>query len=147
MKIILRQDVEHLGNVGELVTVKDGFARNYLIPRNLAYYASPKAIKMLETEKKQYEAKKAKLKVDAEHLAAKLADTQVTIAMQAGEEERLFGSVTNIMIAQELATKGFDIDRRIILLEEPIKKLGNYEVKVKLHPEVIATVKVWVTSA
>jgi large subunit ribosomal protein L9 len=147
MKIILRQNVENVGNIGEIVTVKDGYARNFLIPRGFAYYASPKAIRILESEKKHYEAQQAKLKTEAELLAAKLADTQVSIAMQAGEEDRLFGSVTNMMIAQELATKGFDIDRRTIIIDEPIKRLGNYEVKVKLHPEVTAVVKVWVTSA
>jgi large subunit ribosomal protein L9 len=147
MKIILRETVESVGNVGEIVTVKNGYARNFLIPRGLAYYASPKAIRILDSEKKVYEAKMAKLKVEAELLAAKLAETQVSIAMQAGEEDRLFGSVTNVMIAQELATKGFTIDRRTIVIDEPIRKLGNYEVKVKLHPEVVALVKVWVTSA
>jgi large subunit ribosomal protein L9 len=147
MKIILRQNVESVGNIGETVTVKDGYARNFLIPRGFAYYASPKALRILESEKKVYEARMAKLKTEAELLAAKLADTQVSIAMQAGEEGKLFGSVTNIMIAEELTTKGFNIDRRLISIDEPIKSLGNYEVKVKLHTEVVATVKVWVTSA
>jgi large subunit ribosomal protein L9 len=147
MKIILRQNVENVGNVGETVVVKDGYARNFLIPRGLAYYASPKALRILEGEKKVYETRIAKLKTEAELLAVKLADTQVSIAMQAGEEGKLFGSVTNIMIAEELATKGFNIDRRLISIDEPIKSLGNYEVKVKLHTEVVALVKVWVTSA
>lgn len=147
MKIILRENIETLGKVGEMLTVKDGYARNFLIPRGLAYYASPKAIRVLESEKKQYEARMQKLKTEAELLAAKLADVQVSIAMQAGEENRLFGSVTNQMIAQDLADKGFTIDRRAIILDEPIKTLGNFEVHIKLHPEVLATVKVWVTSA
>lgn len=147
MKIILRQHVDSLGKVGEVVTVKDGYARNFLIPRGLAYYASPKAIKVLESEKVHYEAQLAKLRTDAELIATKLGDLQLTFAMQAGEDERLFGSVTNVMIAQELALKGYEIDRRTIHIDEPIKKLGNYEVHIKLHPEVTAAVKIWVTSA
>jgi large subunit ribosomal protein L9 len=147
MKIILRENVEHLGAVGEIVSVRDGYARNFLIPRGLAYYASPKAIRVLEGEKKQYETRMAKLKTEAELVAAKLAETQVSIAMQVGEEGRLFGSVTNQMIAQELLDKGFTIDRRAIVLDEPIKNVGEFEVTVKLHPEVHARLKVWVTSA
>lgn len=147
MKIILRENVDTLGTVGEIVTVRDGYARNFLIPKGFAYYASPKAIRILDSEKKHYEARMAKLKTEAELLAAKLADTQVSITMQVGEEGRLFGSVTNQMIAQELADKGFTIDRRTILLDEPIKSVGEFEVKIKLHPEVHAPLKVWVTSA
>lgn len=147
MKIILRENVEHLGTVGEIANVRDGYARNFLIPRGLAYYASPKAIRMLDSEKKHYEARMAKLKTEAELIAAKLADTQVSITMQVGEEGRLFGSVTNQMIAQELTDKGFNIDRRTIVLDEPIKSIGEFEVIVKLHPEVHAPLKVWVTSA
>lgn len=147
MKIILRENVEHLGAVGEIVNVRDGYARNFLIPRGFAYYASPKAIRILEGEKKQYEARMSKLKTEAELIAARLAETQVSIPMQVGEEGRLFGSVTNQMIAQELADKGFNIDRRTIILDDPIKSIGEFEVKIKLHPEVHAPLKVWVTSA
>ncbi len=147
MKIILRQNVETLGNVGELVNVKDGYARNFLIPRGFAYFASPKALRVLASEKKQYEARMDKLKTEAELLASKLNDLQLTFAMQAGEDDRLFGSVTNQMIAQELSVKGIELDRRTIVIDEPIKKLGNYEVHIKLHHDVVATVKVWVTSA
>lgn len=147
MNVILRQEVEKLGAMGEVVSVKDGYARNYLIPRGLAYYAAPKALRLLEAEKKQYQSRMEKLKLEAEDLAAKLAEVQITIPMQVGEEERIFGSVTNQMIAQDLADRGFDIDRRAIILDEPIKSLGIFDVKVKLHPEVIATIKVWVISA
>lgn len=147
MKIILRQEVENLGDIGEIVSVKAGYARNYLIPRGMAYFASPKAIKMLEHEKKQYAIRMDKLKGEAEVLSAKLADVQVTIPMQVGEEDKLFGSVTNVMIAQELADRGYEVERRSILIEEPIKSLGIFDVKIKLHPEVTATIKVWVISA
>ena len=147
MKVILRQNVENLGTVGEIVNVKDGYARNYLIPRALAYFASPKAIKMLDSEKKRYEAQMLHIREQAELMAARLAEVQLTISMQAGEEDRLFGSVTNQVIAQELEDRGFKLDRRTIILDEPIKALGTYDVKIKLHPEVSATIKVWVISA
>lgn len=147
MKVILRQEVEKLGTMGEVVSVKDGYARNFLIPRGMAYYASPKALRMLEAEKKQYQSRMDKLKMEAEELSSKLSEVQITIPMQVGEEDRIFGSVTNQMIAQELSDRGYSIERRSIIMDEPIKSLGIFDVKVKLHPEVIATIKVWVISA
>jgi large subunit ribosomal protein L9 len=100
MKIILRQDVENLGNIGEIVVVKPGYARNYLIPNQLAYVATDGAIRALETEKKQYEVRKAKARQQAEVIAAQLAELQITVSMQVGEEGRIFGSVTAPMVAQ-----------------------------------------------
>lgn len=147
MKVILRQEVDNLGAMGDVVTVKDGYARNFLIPRGMAYYASPKALRMLDAEKKQYASRMEKLKLEAETLSARLSEVQITIPMQVGEEDRLFGSVTNQMIAQELADRGHEIDRRSIIIDEPIKSLGIFDVKIKLHPEVVATIKVWVISA
>jgi large subunit ribosomal protein L9 len=144
MKIILRQDVENLGNIGEIVVVKPGYARNYLIPNQLAYVATDGAIRALETEKKQYEVRKAKARQQAEVVAAQLAELQITVSMQVGEEGRLFGSVTAPMVAQELELRGFSIDKRNIMIEEPIKTLGIFEVKVKLHSDLIAPLKVWV---
>lgn len=146
MKIILRQDVPNLGGIGEIITVKDGYARNYLIPRELAYYANPSALKRLESERKQYDKKMAKLRDNAELLAAKLAELQISIPMQTGEEGKLFGSVTPQMVADELALRGYQIDRRNIVIEEPIKSLGVFDVKVKLHSEVTGNLKVWVIS-
>jgi large subunit ribosomal protein L9 len=146
MKIILRQDVAKLGNIGEVVNVKDGYARNFLIPKGMAYYASPKAIRALEIEKKQYDLVQQKQREDAELTASRLADLQLTIPMQAGEGDKLFGSVTNQMIAQELELKGYTIDRRHIVIEEPIRALGTHEVKVKLHGDVVAPLKIWVIS-
>ena len=146
MKVILRQDIENLGKMGDLVTVKDGYARNYLIPRSYAYFASEKATKRLVVEKKQYAQRQDKLKAQAQDLAVKLAELQISVPMKVGEEGRLFGSVTPNMIAQELLTRGYEIDRRIIIIEEPIKSLGVFDAKIKLHPEVVATVKVWVIS-
>lgn len=144
MKIILRQDVENLGNIGEIVVVKPGYARNFLIPNQLAYVATDGAIRALETEKKQYEVRKAKARQQAEVVAAQLAELQITISMQVGEEGRIFGSVTAPMIAQELELRGFAVDKRNIIIDEPIKTLGIFEVKVKLHSDLTAPLKVWV---
>ncbi|MDZ4746208.1 MAG: 50S ribosomal protein L9 [bacterium] len=144
MKIILRQDVEKLGQIGEIVNVKSGYARNFLLPRQLAYMASSGAVRALETEKKQYAAKAEKAKQFAEGVAAQLSELQISLSMQVGEEGRLFGSVTTPMIAQELELRGFNIDRRNIIIDEPIKTLGIFDVKVKLHHDVVAPLKVWV---
>ncbi|MFM2133972.1 MAG: 50S ribosomal protein L9 [Candidatus Kapaibacterium sp.] len=146
MKIILRQNVEKLGSIGELLTVKDGYARNFLIPRQLAYVATPGAEKRLEIERRQYDKKMARAKEVAETTATRLAELQISIPMAVGEEGKLFGSVTPQMIAQELEVRGFSIDRRSITIEEPIKTLGVFDVKVKLHPEVHGNLKVWVIS-
>jgi len=146
MKIILRQDIETLGNMGETVTVKDGYARNYLIPRGYAYFASESALKRLEVEKKQYLKRKAEEKAKAEVLAAKISELQVSIAMKVGEEGKLFGAVTPQAISKELALHGYEIDRRNVVIEEPIKTLGIFSVKIKLHSEVFAPLKVWVIS-
>lgn len=144
MKVILRQNVETLGEIGSIVNVKAGYARNYLIPRSLAYLASPAAIKALEVEKRQYESRMNKMKSGAEQVASQLGELQISIPMQVGEEGRLFGSVTAQMIAQELDLRGFSIDRRSILIEEPIKSLGIFDVRIKLHSEVVADMKIWV---
>lgn len=144
MKIILRQDVYKLGNIGEILDVKAGFARNYLIPYQFAYMATQGAINTLQQEKKKYEGRMTKLKQQAEAVSAQLAELQITISMQVGEEGRLFGAVTAPMIAQELELRGFTVDRRNIMIEEPIKTLGIFEVKIKLHADVVATLKVWV---
>jgi large subunit ribosomal protein L9 len=147
MKVILRQDVENLGKMGDIVEVRDGYARNYLIPRGLAYYASEGAIRRLEQERRQYQRRLERERISAQELAAQLEQLVLSIPMRVGEEGRLFGSVTPQMIADELSLRGFTIDRRAIVLEEPIRSLGTFEVKIKLHPEVVATVKLWVTSA
>ncbi len=146
MKVVLRAPVEKLGEMGDIVTVKSGYARNYLIPRELAYNATSGAMKKLEVEKKLYVRKMAKEKSMAEELAKQLAEMQISIAMKVGEEGKLYGSVTGQMIAQELEVRGFDIDRRNIIIEEPIKSLGVFDVKIKLHPEVMASLKIWVIS-
>jgi large subunit ribosomal protein L9 len=144
MKVILRQNHENLGTIGEVVEVKDGYARNFLIPRQLAYRATPGAMRAIETEKKRYEAQQAKVESDARTQAEKLESVSITIPMKVGEEDRLFGSVTSQMIADELGRQGHEVDRRNIQLEDPIKRLGMYDVPVKLHSNVTANLKVFV---
>lgn len=144
MKVILRQNYNKLGSVGDVVDVKDGFARNYLIPRSIAFRATEGNLKALEQEKKQLARKEEKVIQDSEKLAAQLGSVSLTITMKVGEDDKLFGAVTSQMIADSLTEKGYSIDKRIIELEEPIKTLGIFEVPVKLHSKVTAKVKVWV---
>ncbi len=144
MKIILREDHERLGKAGDIVEVKAGFARNYLIPKQIAYPAKSNYLKILAEEKKQKQQKLQKEKKQAEVMAKKLENVSVTIAVTVGEEDKMFGSVTSQNIADALKEQGVEIDRRKIELEEPIKELGIYSVPIRLHPEVQAKIKVWV---
>lgn len=145
MKVILRKHYDQLGEMGAVVEVKDGFARNYLIPRGLAYLAKPSSIKALEEEKKQMAHKLAKELEDAKKLAAELETVKVKITVKVGEDDRIFGSVTTQMIADGLKEKGYDIDKRKIEIPEPIKTIGiSYTVNVKLHLAVTASVNIWV---
>lgn len=146
MKIILRQNYENLGNIGEIVEVKDGFARNYLIPRQFAYRATPGSMRAIETEKKRYDAQQARLEADARGIAERLESVSITIPMRVGEEDRLFGSVTSPMIAEELGRQGYEVDRRNIHIEEPIRQLGMFDVPIKLHTNVTASLKVFVVN-
>lgn len=145
-KIILRQDHEGLGNIGEVVEVKSGFARNFLIPRGIAYHATPGALRAVEAEKRNYDAKQVRLQGDARAIAEKLESVSITIPMKVGEEDRLFGSVTAQMISEELGRQGHTIDRRNIQIEEPIRSLGMFDVPVKLHRDVMTTLKVFVVN-
>jgi len=144
MKIILRQEVEKLGSPGDIVEVRDGYARNYLIPRGLAMPATKGNLRILEEERKRAELRANREKRAAERLAEKLNSVSITATVSVGEEDRVFGAVTTQTIADLLKEKGFDIDRRRIMLDEPLKALGIYDVPIKLHPEVEAKVKVWV---
>jgi large subunit ribosomal protein L9 len=146
MKVILRQDYEALGHIGDVVEVKDGYARNYLLPRNIAYQATEGSLRALEEEKRQYERRQEKEKKSANNLGVMLSSASVTLKMKVGEEDKLFGSVTSQMIAEQLEAQGITIDKRSIELDEPIKALGMYEVPVKLHPKVTSTLKVWVVA-
>ena len=142
MKLILREDVYNLGKGGELVEVKPGYGRNYLIPRGLAVLANPKNIREVEHQKAVAAAKAAKLKASAEAVAKRLADTPVAFQRKVGEQDKLYGSVTAMDIAEALASRGVQIDRRAIDLPEPLKTLGDFEVGVKLHSDVVGKVKV-----
>ena len=142
MEVILREHVEHLGNRGEIVKVADGYARNYLLPRKLALLATDGNKKQIERERVKFEAKEAEEKKGADAIAARLADTEVSIARKVGETEALYGSVTTADIAEALAAKGFDIDRRKLQLAEAIKKLGEYQIPVKLHRDVTTQIRV-----
>jgi large subunit ribosomal protein L9 len=144
MKVILRQDFEQLGRVGDVVEVKDGYARNYLIPRKIAYQATESSVRQLEEEKKQHGRQLEKEKRTSEKLAAELEKVSITIQMKVGEEDKLFGSVTSQMVADSLKEKGFTIDKRQIELEDAIKALGIYNVGIKLPGGVNGKVKVWV---
>jgi large subunit ribosomal protein L9 len=144
MKVILRQNIETLGQIGDVVEVKNGYALNYLIPRKYAYAALAGNINALEEEKKAIERKKQKEIKEAEKVASELDKVSVTIPVQVGEEDKIFGAVTHQMIADALKEKGHEVDKRKIELEEPIKSLGIYSVNIKLHSHVIAKVKVWV---
>ncbi|HEX2963888.1 MAG: 50S ribosomal protein L9 [Ignavibacteria bacterium] len=144
MKVILRKNFEQLGQIGDVVDVKDGFARNFLIPRNIAFAAQKGNVRALEEEKKQLAKKKVKELQAAENLAAELEKVSVTIPVKVGEEDKIFGTVTTQMISDSLKEKGHDIDRRKIEIVEPIKSLGIYSVNIKLHPSVTAVVKTWV---
>ena len=142
MKIILTQDLDDLGLEGDVVNVTNGYARNYLIPKKIALEANRQNIKYMETQKKKIEIKKLKAREDAEKVKEKMADVVVTIAQKAGEEEKLYGSVTSMDIATHLEGQGIIIDRRKILLDKPIKTVGEFDVSIKLYPEVLGMIKV-----
>ncbi len=144
MKVILRQNYESLGQVGDIVEVKEGFARNFLIPRKIAYTALKGNLIALEEEKKNFEKKLQQEIQSAEKLAVELEKVSVSIPVQVGEEDKIFGSVTTQMIADSLKEKGYEIDKRKIEIEEPIKSLGIYGISIKLHANVTANIKVWV---
>jgi len=136
MKIILKEDIKKLGKMGQIVDVADGYARNYLVPKGLAVEASTKNIRSLEHEKKIIQEKARKRKDSAQDLASRISALTLTIKAKSGEEEKLFGSVTTMDIAEALLTQGVEIEKKKIVLEEPIKRLGSYSVQIKLHPDV-----------
>jgi len=144
MKVILQSTVPNLGDLGDIVDVKDGYGRNYLIPRGLALRADERNMARLEHQKRLISHKKSKLISQAAGLAEKLAETPISIKRPAGEEDKLFGSVTNRDIADALSGEGIEIDRRNIQLDEPIRHIGVFQVPVKLYGGVDAQVKVYV---
>jgi large subunit ribosomal protein L9 len=141
MEVILREHVEHLGDRGEVVKVADGYARNYLLPRKLALLATEGNKKQIQREKVKFDVKEAEERKIAEALAERLGNVEVEIARRVGETEALYGSVTSGDVADALAAKGFEVDRRQLQLGDPIKRIGEYEIPVKLHRDVTAKVK------
>jgi len=141
MKVILRQDVVNLGDRGQIVNVARGYARNFLLPKGLAWGATPGNIRNIELQKHVWQAREIKVVEEAKAIADRLAKLDLVIAKKAGASDTLYGSVTNVEIADLLAKAGFDVDRRKIVLAEPIKALGEYAVPIKLHSQVTAEVK------
>ena len=145
MKVILRQNVDEIGLEGDIVDVAKGYGRNYLIPKGFALEASNQNIKLLEMQRKKIEIKRLKAKEDAERVKEQLEGITVTISQKAGEEDKLYGSVTSMDIAARLEAQEIMIDRKKINLDKPIKTLGEFEVPIKVFPEVTATIKVVIT--
>jgi large subunit ribosomal protein L9 len=144
MQIVLLEDVPTLGKAGDTVKVSDGYGRNYLIPRKKAILATDKNIKNLEHQKRQIQQQMGNRKKDAERMAEQIEKLSCTFAKTVGESGKLFGSVTSMEIETYLKENGIDVDRKKILLEEPIKNLGMFTIPIKIHPEVTANLKVWV---
>ncbi len=146
MKVILKEDVNKLGKAGDIKNVADGYARNYLLPHNLAWEANDGNIKRWEVEKKRREQLVNQQLLKLKQLADKISKLSCTITVKTDNEEKIFGSVTNNDIAESLAAKGIAVDKKDVLLEEPIRQVGVYNTKIKLSPEVFAELKVWVVA-
>ena len=147
MKVILQENVEHLGHIGDIVKVAPGYARNFLLPKGFAIEATEKNAKSLAHTKKHLEYKKNRVLEAAKLLAAKIESLALAIAHQSGADDKLFGAVTNMELAEQLKSHGLEIDRKRIVLAEPIKHLGDFTAVVKIHPEVSATLKITITKA
>ena len=142
MKVFLKEDVKNLGSMGQVVNVADGYARNFLFPKKLAVVANTNNVREFEHNKKALEEKAAKIKDAVRTTAGKLSALTLTIKAKAGEEDKLFGSVTNMDISEALKAEGYEIDKKKIVMGEPIKRLGQYTIELKIHPEIPAAVKV-----
>jgi large subunit ribosomal protein L9 len=146
VKVILREDVPKLGEAGEIVSVKPGYARNYLLPQELAYEATEASVRRLEQERERAEQRSRKDFLEARRRASQLEDLALTFQARAGEESKLFGSITSADIAERLTQQGldFEVDRKQVELDEPLKSLGVHNIVIRLHPEVRPEIKVWV---
>ena len=144
MEIILRQAIENLGHPGDVVTVKNGYARNFLLPRGFAFEATPGNLKRISAERSRIEAAESERRDGAQSPAKRLEEVQLSFSARDGEEGKLFGSVTSADIAEQLTAQGFNVERRLIDLHEPIKALGVYRVPIKLHADVKPEIRVWV---
>jgi len=144
MEVILLKDIDNLGKEGDVLKVKDGYGRNYLLARKLAILSNPQALSMIEGKKKKKEIEIEKQKKDAEKLSEKIGSLSCTIAVESGSEDKIFGTVSAEMIKNVLLQDKIEIDKREIQIDEPIKKLGVYQVKIKLYPEVTASLRIWI---
>ncbi|MBI4690027.1 MAG: 50S ribosomal protein L9 [Nitrospirae bacterium] len=144
MKLILKEDVKNLGKMGDIVNVADGYAKNFLVPKKLALEAITENIKALEHQKKVIQEKAKKIKNASKDLAERITAMSLSLKAKAGEEEKLFGSITSMDIAEALKSEGIEIDRKKILLDEPIKRLGSYTVSIKIHSEITAQLNITV---
>ncbi|MDE0034405.1 MAG: 50S ribosomal protein L9 [Deltaproteobacteria bacterium] len=146
MEVVLKEDIENLGHMGDVVKVKDGYARNYLLPRGLVVLANNKNLKALEHEQRMISQRRERLTKEAQGISDKLAGVSLEFTAKVGEEGRLFGSVTTMDIEKALKEQGFEVERRRIVLDAPIKNVGDYEVPIRLRPEVTPSIKVKVMS-
>ena len=146
MEVVLKEDIENLGHMGDVVKVKDGYARNYLLPRGLVVLADKKNLKALEHEQRMIAQRRERLTKEAQGISETLSRVSLEFAVKVGEGGRLFGSVTNMDIEKALKEKGVEVERRRIVLEDPIKQVGDYEVPIRLRPEVMPSIKVRVVS-
>jgi len=146
VKVVLCEHVEHLGERGEIVSVATGYARNFLLPKRLAMAATAGNLRTLEHRRRMWQLKEAKEVGDAQGLAQRLGDVELTVARKAGEEGTLYGSVTMSEIADLLAAKGLEVDRRRLVVREPIKRLGAHEVSIRLHRQVTGTIRLEVVN-
>ena len=140
MKVILKEDVKNIGTMGQIVDVADGYARNFLVPKGLAVDANVKNIRAMEHAKKTIQEKAKKIRGQAQDLSDKIANMTIMIKAKSGEEGKLFGSVTSMDIAEQMKNQGIDIDKKKIVIEEPIKRLGSYSVSIKLHSDLATQV-------
>lgn len=147
MRVILIKDFENLGKTGDTVDVKSGYVRNYLVPQGIALVANSAGLKKIQEQIRLKELRHKKALQKSQEMAEKINSLSITVPVQVGEEDRVFGAVTAQMIADQLIEKGYEIDKRHILLDEPIKALGIFEIPVKIHQEVTAKVKLWVIKA
>ena len=146
MEVVLKEDIENMGHMGDVVKVKDGYARNYLLPRGLVVLADKKNLKALEHEQRMIAQRRERLTKEAHGISETLSRVSLKFAVKVGEEGRLFGSVTNMDIEKALKEKGFEVERRRIVLQDPIKQVGDYQVPIRLRPEVMPSIKVKVVS-
>lgn len=146
MKLILRADVENLGSLGDVVNVKPGYGRNYLLPQGLAMVANESNLKTFEQERKKLQARMDALRAEAQDLRGRLEALDIVIPMHVGENDKLYGSVTSTIIGEAIAALGLEVDRRRILMDAPIRSLGEHPVRIRLHADVLATVPVKVVS-